>query len=92
MSDDEVYGVFLMHSGEEYLVAVAHDEESAYAEAERLDEEAFEKAREEYDPREPGYEPVWEDHEGSHRVEAISRELADEAAAQLERGFAVRVE
>jgi hypothetical protein len=36
-------------------------------------------------------EPRWEDFDGMHYVEVIDRSVAEDAAEQLDRGFAVRV-
>ncbi len=84
---EEVFGVFFRDQGrQEYLVAVEDNPDDAIEEAQRRDQLVYEQVMEEGDV------PAWEDYDGMHYVEPISPELADQASAQLERGFAVRVE
>ena len=92
MSDD-LYGVFFRDQGvTEYLLAVFDDEATAIEDAGKRGEQAFDDAVEKYadDPDEYP-EPLWEDYEGECYVEPISRELADDASYELERGLAVAV-
>ena len=90
--EQEVYGVFFEDSGSEYLIAVFEDEEEARGYADEEDRAAFERASEDRDDDPEAREPAWEDCEAMYYVEPISRELADEACEELERGMAVRVE
>ena len=91
--EQEVYGVFFEDSGSEYLTAVFEDEEEASRYADEQDRAAFERAVEDREGDDPeAGEPVWEDCVAMYYVEPISRELADEAREELERGMAVRVE
>ena len=90
--EQEVYGVFFEDSGSEYLIAVFEDEEEASRYADEQDRAAFERSFEDRDDDPEAGEPVWEDCEAMYHVEPLSRELADEAREELERGMAVRVE
>ena len=90
---DELYGVFFRDQGvTEYLLAVFDDEATAIEDAGKRGEQAFDDAVEKYadDPDEYP-EPLWEDYEGECYAEPISRELADDASYELERGLAVAV-
>ena len=85
---EEVFGVFFRDQDVwEYLVTVEDDEEAAREEAQRCDERAFQLSIEEGE----GDTPTWEEFDGMHYVEPISPKLADEASAELARGFAVKV-
>jgi hypothetical protein len=88
----EVYGVLFEDSGSEYLIAVFEDEEEASRYADEQDRAEFERALEDRDDDPEAGEPVWEDCVSMYYVEPISRELAEEAREELERGMAVRVE
>jgi hypothetical protein len=90
--EQEVYGVLFEDSGSEYLIAVFEDEEEARGYADEQDRAAFERALEDRDDDPEAEEPAWEDCEAMYYVEPVSRELADEAREELERGMAVRVE
>ncbi len=90
--EQEVYGAFFEDSGSEYLTAVFEDEEEAGRYADEQDRAAFERALDDRDDDPEAGEPVWEDCVAMYYVEPISRELADEAREELERGMAVRVE
>jgi hypothetical protein len=90
---DELYGVFFCNQGvTEYLLAVFEEEEAAIEDAGKRDEQAFDDAVEKYADEPDEYlEPLWEDYDGECYVEPISRELADDASYELERGLAVAV-
>jgi hypothetical protein len=88
----EVYGVLFEDSGSEYLIAVFEDEEEARGYADEQDRAEFARTLEDCGDDPEAREPAREDCEAMYYVEPISRELADEAREELERGMAVRVE
>ena len=51
------------------------------------DQRVFEQVMEEGE----GDVPTWEDYDGMHYVEAISRTVVEQVQGQLDRGFAVKM-
>jgi hypothetical protein len=84
--EEEVWGVFIENSGEEYLVTVFETEEEAFDYAVGRDERAYDDAVEQW--RDEGAVWVPEEFEGTHKVKLIHRDLVD--FGRLSRGFAQR--